>query len=145
MAARPSLYPGAKGRSIMVTPCRCLSVAFVLLFVAGGVSADESEDQARHYFQKLGGDVYYSPGEPVWRVNLWWYIPVRDEGLKNLATFRHLRDLYLYSPEGTDEGLKYLADLNELEQLHLGGEVTGAGAQQLPGLKEMHSLRLPKN
>jgi hypothetical protein len=129
----------------MVTPCRCLSAAFVLLLVAGGAPADESEDRSRQYFQELGGDVYSSPGEPVWRVNLWWYIPVKDEGLKKLAAFRRLRYLWLDSPEVTDEGLKYLADLDELELLHLGGKVTDAGLKHLAGLKKLRSLALPKN
>src|SRR6185369_4088031 len=99
MASDPSTPPYLmEGTTTMITPSRSGTLATLVLFlVSGGLRADEAEDKAVKAIEKLGGTVKRdekADGKPVVAVD-WHYTRVTDAGLKELAAFKHLRELGL--------------------------------------------------
>ena len=64
-----------------------------------------------------------------------------NDGLKELARFRHIRFLSVGNTAVTDDGLKSLADLMDLQHLNLANvRVTDAGLKHLTKLKHLRTL-----
>lgn len=143
-----------------------------------------SERQAIAALFKLGGRAKISRAGPTWMGRLYVIIPldflrtrvslvnlagkpVSDTDLQILATFRHLRDLYLQGTRvtgagmawvrqlrhlefvnladtpATDEALAHLKHLTQLQQLNLNRtQITDAGLAELRGLTAMTALCL---
>ena len=116
--------------SIRSLSCLCL----LFITVPGNARADDAEDKAVAFFEKLGGKVTRDdkiPGKPVTGVNL-YRTHVTDAGLKELAALKKLTSLGLNRTKVTDAGLKELAPLKNLKLLILGGtNVTDAGMKEL--------------
>ena len=124
-------------------------MAFVLavsgLCLGSSAHADEAEDKAVAFVEKLGGKVTRddkAPGKPVVRVSM-YSTKVSDAGLKDLAALRGLTTLDLSVTKVTDAGLKELAALKGLTTLNLRGtKVTDAGLKELVALKGLTTLNL---
>ncbi len=128
---------------------RTVVVALALSVPCLGSStrADEGEDRAVAFVQKLGGTVIRdekTPGKPVVTVKL-SDTDVTDAGLKELAPLKNLTTLYLGCTKVTDAGLKELAPLKNLTTLDLRAtQVTGAGLKELAPLKNLTTLYLSR-
>jgi internalin A len=84
--------------------------------------ADDAEDKAVAFVEKLGGEVKRDemlPGRPIIEVNL-SHRQVMDLGLKELAPLKNLNTLYFFNTQVTDAGLKELAQFKSLTELELG-------------------------
>ena len=80
------------------------------LCLGASARADEAEDKAVAFVEKLGGTVgrnVQAPGKPVLTVSL-RLKPVTDAGLKELAPLKNLTWLNLRETKVTDAGLKEL-------------------------------------
>ena len=89
-------------------------VAFALalsgLCLCASSRADDAEDKAVAFVEKLGGEVTRdkkAPGKPVIAVTLSG-TEVTDAGLKELAALKNLTTLHLGHTQVTDAGLKEL-------------------------------------
>src|SRR4051794_31691111 len=115
-------------------PVRPVSALLLLTLTAPCCPADEAEDKAAAFLQKLGGSVIRDEkraGQPVVEVQL-FHRAVTDADLKELAKLKHLRVLYLSGNKVTDAGLAELANLEQLQVLSLSdNKVTDAGLKVL--------------
>lgn len=87
-----------------------LALAVSGLCLGSSARADQAEEKAIAYVEKLGGTVFRdnkSPGRPVATVIL-RSAKVRDAGLKELAELKNLTALVLSETRITDAGLKAL-------------------------------------
>ena len=113
----------------------CGLMAGVILCSSAPVRADDAEDKAVAFVEKLGGKVTRdekAPGKPVVTVFLSGSKKVTDADLKELAALKNLTTLDLIGTEVTDAGLKELATLKNLTTLNLGfTKVTDAGLKEL--------------
>jgi internalin A len=89
-------------------------VAFALVFsglcLCSSARADDAEDKAVAFVEKLGGRVARdekTPGKPVTFVSL-YFTNVSGAGLKELAVLKNLATLELSATKLTDAGLKEL-------------------------------------
>jgi internalin A len=83
--------------------------------------ADDAEDKAIAFVEKLGGKVTRDdkrPGKPVVAVNLYG-TKMTDADLKELTALKGLTTLRLGSTKVTDAGLRELAAFKSLTELHL--------------------------
>jgi hypothetical protein len=116
--------------------CRTVAFALAALVLSSGspARADEAEDKAVAFVEKLGGKVFRdekAAGRPVVMVLL-ANTKVTNAGLKELAMLKKLASLNLAKTQVTDAGLKELTALKNLTVLYLGGtKVTDTGAQEL--------------
>src|SRR5688572_13762631 len=113
----------------------CGAVAVLILCSGSPARADDAEDKAVAFVEKLGGTVTRDekqPGKPVVSVNL-RYRKVTDAGVKELAVFKNLTTLHLNRTGVTDAGVKELAPLTNLTTLYLSEcrGVTDAGLKEL--------------
>jgi internalin A len=112
----------------------CGVVSWLVLIPSAPLCANDAEDKAVAFVEKLGGRVTRDekrPGKPVIGVRL-SFSAVTDVGLKELAPLKNLTCLYLAATQVTDAGLKGLAPLKNLTTLHLSRtKVTDAGVQEL--------------
>lgn len=120
--------------------------AVVLLAVSCVARADDAEDKAVKFVEKLGGLVKRDEklsGKPVVTVSL-NSAKLTDADLKELAAFKSLKTLRLVNVEKlTDVGLKELAALTTITELDLTRtKVTDAGLKELAPLKNLTSLWL---
>src|SRR5436190_17813763 len=118
----------------------------VLVASSAAVRADEAEDKAVKFVEKLDGRVTRdekATGKPVVTVSL-NFAKLTDADLKELAAFKSLKTLRLVSVEKlTDAGLKELAALSTLTELDLTRtKVTDAGLKELAPLKNLTALWL---
>jgi internalin A len=98
----------------------CSIVFSMLLVPSTSTRADEAEDTAVAFVEKLGGRVYSDePGKPVTFVTL-RSTKITDEGLKELGACKDLQDLSLIDTNVTNVGLKQLAVFKNLRSLNLG-------------------------
>ena len=115
------------------------------LCLGSPVRADEAEDTAVEFVQKLGGKVTRdekAPGKPVTTLDL-SFTEVTDAGLKELAPLKNLTTLDLGYTKVTNAGLKELAPLKNLTKLYLNRtRVTDAGLNELGPLKNLTTLSL---
>src|SRR5438105_3614571 len=92
-------------------------VVSCLTLVAPAARADDAEDKAVAFVEKLGGKVTRDeklPGKPVVAVNLRNTF-VKDADLKELAAFKSLTTLDLSGNPGvTDDGMQHLVPLKNL-------------------------------
>jgi internalin A len=118
----------------------CGLMAGVIVFSSAPVRADDAEDTAVAFVEKLGGNILRdekAPGKPVVWV-LMAGTKMTDAGLKELAPLKNLTTLNLTSTQVSDAGLKALAPLKNLTTLVLTGtEVTDAGLKNLAPLKNL--------
>jgi hypothetical protein len=123
----------------------CGLMSGVILCSSAPVRADDAEDKAVAFVEKLGGTVERdekAPGKPVVTVNF-ASTQVTDEGMKDLKELRNLSSLVLRRTQVTDSGLKELKELKCLSMLDLcGTPVTDAALKQLMELKNLSSLSL---
>jgi hypothetical protein len=107
--------------------------------------ADDAEDKAVAFVEKLGGKVTRDeklPGKPVTGVNL-GLSKVTDLGLKEVVALKNLHKLDLFGTDVTDAGLKELAHLKSLTTVTLTEtKVTDAGLKELAPLKSLTTLDL---
>ena len=119
--------------------------SWVILCSSYLVRADDTEDRAVEFVEKLGGRVIRNekaPGKPVISLDL-YNTQVTDAGLKELAGLKNLTDLVLVCKQETDAGLKELAGLQNLTYLELYSEsVMDAGLKEFAALKNLTSLYL---
>jgi len=127
----------------------CGATSWLILSLVAPVRADDTEDKAVAFVEKLGGKVTRDdklPGKPVIGVNLGMSVistKVTDAGLKELAPLKNLSTLDLSGTAVTDAGLKELAPLKNLTSLDLfRTAVTDAGLKELAPLKHLTSLNL---
>jgi hypothetical protein len=118
----------------------------VLLVTAVVARADDAEDKAVKWVEKVDGRVTRDekqPSKPVVTVSL-NFAKLTDADLKELAAFKNLKTLRLVSVEKlTDGGLKELAPLKTLTELDLTRtKVTDAGMKELAALKNLTTLNL---
>jgi hypothetical protein len=132
----------------MLPLSRRLTWCWLLVLALLGVPtlrADEAEDKAVAFVQKLGGKVERdekAPGKPVVAVSL-TFIKVKDAELKELAPLKNLHTLDLTGTQVGDVGLKGLAPLKNLHELQLGGTQVGdAGLKELAALKNLKFVDL---
>ena len=88
----------------------CGLMAGVILCSSAPVRADDAEDKAVAFVEKLRGQVTRdekAPGKPVIKVNLFGS-EVTDAGLKELAPLKNLTVLILADTQVTKAGLKDL-------------------------------------
>jgi hypothetical protein len=94
--------------------------------------ADEPEDVAVKFIQKLGGTITRdekAPNKPIVGVAL---SGITDVDLKHLAGFKQLKTLVFDFTGVTDAGLKELAGLKQLQTLYLRGtNVTDARGSEV--------------
>src|SRR5438093_800025 len=84
----------------------------------------------------------FAPGKPVVAVMLGGS-KLTDADLKQVASLKHLRGMYLFHTRISDAGLKDLAGLGELHTLELSDTaVTDAGLKELARLKQLKNLFL---
>ncbi len=123
----------------------CGLMAGVILYSSAPVQADDVEDKAVAFVEKLRGTVTRddkATGKPVVTVSL-GYTKVTDAGLKELAPLKNLTTFNLNGTEVTSAGLKELAPLKNLTNLDLWGtKVTDAGLKELANLKNLAALDL---
>ena len=116
--------------SIRSLSCLCL----LFITVPGNARADDAEDKAVAFFEKLGGKVTRDdkqPGKPVVGVKL-LNSEVTDAAIKELAAFENLTYLGLCNTQVTDAGLKELATLKNLKTLGVDGpHMTDVGIKEL--------------
>jgi internalin A len=121
-------------RVLMTRVLLAAAVVGVALSSARPIRADDAEDKAVAFVEKLGGVVTRDdklPGKPVVKVNL-ADTNVTDAGLKELAPLKNLTILYLNETKVTDAGLKELAPLKNLTWLNLRDtQVTDTGLKEL--------------
>ncbi len=128
---------------------RLMAFALAVLGLCLGSSAraDDAEDKAVAFVEKLGGKVTRdekAPGKPVVGVDLGG-TAVTDAGLKELAPLKSLTTLELSVTQVTDAGLKELAPLKNLTTLNLSEtKVTDAGLKELAPLKNLTKLFLAR-
>jgi hypothetical protein len=142
-------------------------VLAVLLLASAPVRADDAEDKAVKFVEKLGGQVFRDnkqPGKPVVHVGLagakitaaemkelaafknlaTLAMPgatVASGGFKELAPLKNLTKLILYGSPVADEGLKEIATLTSLTELDLRDtKVTDAAMKELAALKGLQDL-----
>ena len=85
-----------------------------------------------------------APGKPVVTVNL-NFRKVSDAGMRQLATFKNLTELYLIDAPITDAGMKQLATLKYLTTLTIEGtQVTDVGLTELAPLTNLTSLDIAR-
>ena len=143
----------SQGLSVRPQPGKVMSriVAFAValsgLCLCSPLRADDAEDKAVAFVEKIGGDVTRdekAPGKPAITVNL-SNTKVTDAGLKELAALKQLTTLNLGVTQVTDAGLKELAPLKQLTTLYLHDtDVTDAGLKELTALKNLTTLHLGK-
>ena len=118
----------------------CGVVSWLGLIPSAPLSANDCEDKAAAFVEKLGGKVVRDeklPGKPVIEVNL-CDGAVTDAGLKELAALKSLTALNLGHTKVTDPGLKELAPLKNLKILSLfKTKVTDAGLKELAPLENL--------
>ena len=88
----------------------CGVVSWLVLIPSAPLYADDAEDKAVAFVEKLGGRVTRDeklPGKPVIGVHL-SFSTVTDVGLKELAPLKNLTSLVLAGTQVTDVGLKEL-------------------------------------
>src|SRR6476659_4556198 len=98
-----------------------VGVMALILGCPAPARADEAEDRAAAFVEKLGGGVIRDDnrtGKPVVEVHL-PTTDVTDEGLKELAPLKNLSILSLGGTGVTDAGLKELAPHKNLTELNL--------------------------
>src|SRR5262245_54454204 len=111
-----------------------LIAPLVLLLFVPTARADEAEDKALAFVEKLGGKVTRAEGAVV-GVDL-EKTAVRDVDLKELAAFPKLSAVDLRRTGITDAGVKELAKIKSIDWLLLSGtKVTDAGLKELAPLK----------
>jgi uncharacterized protein YjbI with pentapeptide repeats len=120
--------------------------ALVLVSMSGSAAwADEADDKAVQFIEKLGGKVTRddkAPGKPVVGVSL-FKTQVTDAGLKELAPLKNLTSLNLVGTKATDAGLKELAPLKNLTTLDLSDtKATDASLKELAPLQNLTELYL---
>jgi hypothetical protein len=124
----------------------CGVVSWLVLNPSAPLWADDAEDKAVAFVEKLGGNVARDeklPGKPVIEVHL-SFSAVTDVGLKELAPLENLTALFLLRTEVTDTGLKELAQFKNLTVLYLNRtQVTDAGLKEVALLKNLAELHLP--
>ena len=100
----------------------------------GSARADDAEDKAVAFVEKLGGKVTRDekvPGKPVVTVSL-HRSEVTDAGLKELAPLKNLTELSLIGADITDAGLKTLAGFKQLTKVYLSSpKVTKEAVKEL--------------
>jgi internalin A len=120
-------------------------VLALLLLLVPVVRADEAEDKAVAFVEKLGGKVERDDkkaGKPVVGASLIG-TKVGDADLTELSGLQHLQTLDLGSTDVADAGLKWLAGLQQLKELYLNiTKVSDAGLKELASLKQLEYLRL---
>jgi internalin A len=125
--------------------CRTTLVLALLLLPSAVIRADEAEDKAAAFVEKLGGTVKrdeQKAGKPVFIVDL-NSTKISDAGLKELTAFKQLQMLDLGNTNISNEGLKELAGLRRLQVLDLGGtKISDAGLKELAGLQQLQRLIL---
>jgi internalin A len=123
----------------------CGVVSWLVLIASAPLCADDAEDKAVAFVEKLGGRVARDeklPGKPVNGVQL-SFSAVTDAGLKELAPLQNLTRLGLDSTKVTDAGLKELVTLKNLQELYLyHTQVTDMGLKELARLKNLTTLEL---
>ncbi len=124
---------------------RCGFILWTIVCLTVAVRADDAEDKAVEFVEKLKGSVIRDvslPGKPVFSVRLLGP-QVTDAALKELVAFKNLTVLMLIKTQVTDAGLEELAGLKKLDKLILNStKVTDAGFKELAGLKDLTSLNL---
>jgi hypothetical protein len=133
LMAAPEAVHAMRG-SIMWRFVLCGFVSWLILSAGTSVRADDAEDKAVAFVEKLGGKIKRDDkvaGKPVVEVNL-FRTKVTDADLKELAALKSLTSLNLHDTKVTDAGLKELVPLKNLSFLSLGRtEVTDAGLKEL--------------
>ena len=115
---------------------RTLAFALALsgLCLCSTLRADDAEDKAVAFVEKLGGKVTRdekATGKPVITVFL-YRKKMTDAGLKELAALKNLTTFDISATKVTDAGLKELATLKNLTTLDLSQtQVTDAGLKEL--------------
>jgi len=111
----------------------CGLVPWLVLGSVASCRADDAEDKAIAFVEKLKGSVTRGnmlPGQPIVRAYL-SDTNVTDEGLKEHAPLTRLSILDLSQTGITDKGLKKLANLSDLCKLSLSDtRVTAAGVKE---------------
>src|SRR5678816_1311944 len=99
----------------------CVVVSWLVLTSPTVGRADDAEDKAVKFVEKLGGQVVRDeklPGKPVSEVHLNG-TKVTDAGLKELAGLPDLIAVFLYDTGVSDVGLKGIPELKQLTHLDL--------------------------
>jgi hypothetical protein len=152
---------------------RTVSVIFgatlLLIITTSAVQADDAEDKAIQFIEKLGGSVVrdeMADTKPVVEVCLQGTLftdadvkelaslknlealdlcatRITDDGLADLNGFKRLRSLNLSCTQVTDAGLKKLAGIDRLQRLYvLRTKVTDAGMQDLVAAGQRRALKV---
>src|SRR5262249_18617200 len=123
----------------------CLALSCLVLTSLSSACADDGEDRAAAFVQKLGGTVQRDskrPDNPVVGVAL-PRTRFTDADARELAAFKNLTALDLFLTEVTDAGVQELAAHKALIALDLGRtKVTDAGAKELAALTRLTKLEL---
>ncbi|HLW68897.1 MAG TPA: hypothetical protein VKS79_26535 [Gemmataceae bacterium] len=146
-----------------------LGGAILLALVAAAVRADDAEDKAIQFIEKLGGSVVRDEerqSKPVVEVCLQGTrfadadlkelsalkdlealdlcaTRIADDGLAELTAFKRLQVLNLSCTKVTDAGLKTLAEVEKLQRLYvLRTAVTDDGMKELAATKKRSRLRV---
>lgn len=141
-----------------------LLVLGLSVFFAVYANRVHRQQRAIAAIETLGGSVSYANGEAGWTPD--WLRKllgkdfffdvkkvhldsgaaihnVKDEDLRHLLVFPHLKDVYLQSNLITDEGLDTLRQLEELEAVYLiSAQVSDEGLAKLKGLQNLRALNL---
>ena len=125
-------------------------MSWLILASAAPARADDAEDKAVAFVEKLGGKVtrdQKQPGKPVVGVSLsFTKVKVTDADLKELAAFKNLSVLALYMTGVTDRGMTELTTFKTLTRLTLGStKVTDTGMKELSKLTSLIELDLSNN
>ena len=117
-----------------------------LMFLAANpATAEDPEDRAVAFVQKLGGTVECNPkamGNPIIKVSL-RISQATDAGLRELAPLKQLQSLDLSCTRVSDAGLNALVPFANLQELNLNlTYVTDEGMKSLSTLKQLRKLQL---